>query len=83
MYAPEHLIVNVEDAEAWLPALDNAGARREAGVSQWHSGYLGRSSMVALCLVAHGTCEPAQRTRRSPQARLGSVGGGWTGPGHV
>lgn len=24
-YAPEHLIVNVEDAESWLPALDNAG----------------------------------------------------------
>lgn len=25
MYAPEHLIVNVEDAEDWLPHLDNAG----------------------------------------------------------
>jgi histidinol dehydrogenase len=25
-YAPEHLIVNVEGAEAWLPALDNAGS---------------------------------------------------------
>lgn len=25
-YAPEHLIVNVEDAEAWLPELDNAGS---------------------------------------------------------
>jgi len=25
MYAPEHLIVNVEDAEQWLNALDNAG----------------------------------------------------------
>ncbi|KIY92249.1 histidinol dehydrogenase [Monoraphidium neglectum] len=25
-YAPEHLIVNVEDAESWLPALDNAGS---------------------------------------------------------
>jgi histidinol dehydrogenase len=25
-YAPEHLIVNVEDAEAWLPDLDNAGS---------------------------------------------------------
>lgn len=25
-YAPEHLIVNVEDAEAWLPKLDNAGS---------------------------------------------------------
>jgi histidinol dehydrogenase len=25
-YAPEHLIVNVEDAEAWLPLLDNAGS---------------------------------------------------------
>jgi len=25
-YAPEHLIVNVEDAEEWLPALDNAGS---------------------------------------------------------
>ncbi len=25
-YAPEHLIVNVSDAEAWLPALDNAGS---------------------------------------------------------
>jgi histidinol dehydrogenase len=26
MYAPEHLIVNVEDAEAMLPDLDNAGS---------------------------------------------------------
>ncbi|DBB07986.1 TPA: hypothetical protein ACH3X3_009363 [Trebouxia sp. C0006] len=26
MYAPEHLIVNVEDAEDWLPELDNAGS---------------------------------------------------------
>eukprot|EP00195_Chlamydomonas_chlamydogama_P013633 CAMPEP_0202892308 /NCGR_PEP_ID=MMETSP1392-20130828/2041_1 /ASSEMBLY_ACC=CAM_ASM_000868 /TAXON_ID=225041 /ORGANISM="Chlamydomonas chlamydogama, Strain SAG 11-48b" /LENGTH=441 /DNA_ID=CAMNT_0049576205 /DNA_START=195 /DNA_END=1520 /DNA_ORIENTATION=+ len=26
MYAPEHLIVNVEDAESWLPHLDNAGS---------------------------------------------------------
>jgi Histidinol dehydrogenase len=25
-YAPEHLIVNVADAEAWLPDLDNAGS---------------------------------------------------------
>jgi Histidinol dehydrogenase len=25
-YAPEHLIVNVADAEAWLPELDNAGS---------------------------------------------------------
>lgn len=25
-YAPEHLIVNVEDAESWLPDLDNAGS---------------------------------------------------------
>ena len=25
-YAPEHLIVNVEGAESWLPALDNAGS---------------------------------------------------------
>lgn len=25
VYAPEHLIVNVADAEAWLPILDNAG----------------------------------------------------------
>lgn len=25
-YAPEHLIVNVEGAEAWLPDLDNAGS---------------------------------------------------------
>ena len=26
MYAPEHLIVNVEDAESWLDQLDNAGS---------------------------------------------------------
>ena len=26
LYAPEHLIVNVDGAEAWLPALDNAGS---------------------------------------------------------
>eukprot|EP00899_Mesostigma_viride_P000179 jgi/Mesvir1/10161/Mv18041-RA.1 len=26
MYAPEHLIVNVEDAEGWLAHLDNAGS---------------------------------------------------------
>ncbi|XP_024398102.1 histidinol dehydrogenase, chloroplastic isoform X2 [Physcomitrium patens] len=26
MYAPEHLIVNVEDAEQWLNSLDNAGS---------------------------------------------------------
>lgn len=26
MYSPEHLIVNVEDAESWLPLLDNAGS---------------------------------------------------------
>ena len=25
-YAPEHLIVNTEDAESWLPDLDNAGS---------------------------------------------------------
>jgi histidinol dehydrogenase len=25
-YAPEHLIVNVNDADAWLPRLDNAGS---------------------------------------------------------
>lgn len=25
-YAPEHLIVNTDDAEEWLPALDNAGS---------------------------------------------------------
>lgn len=25
-YAPEHLIVNVQDAEDWLPLLDNAGS---------------------------------------------------------
>jgi len=25
-YAPEHLIVNVAGAEAWLPRLDNAGS---------------------------------------------------------
>ena len=25
-YAPEHLIVNVEGAESWLPLLDNAGS---------------------------------------------------------
>lgn len=25
-YAPEHLIVNVEDAESWLPLVDNAGS---------------------------------------------------------
>lgn len=25
LYAPEHLIVNVEDAENWLDHLDNAG----------------------------------------------------------
>ncbi|OUS42416.1 histidinol dehydrogenase [Ostreococcus tauri] len=25
-YAPEHLIVNVENAESWLPKLDNAGS---------------------------------------------------------
>lgn len=25
-YAPEHLIVNVEEAESWLPLLDNAGS---------------------------------------------------------
>ena len=25
-YAPEHLIVNAADAEAWLPLLDNAGS---------------------------------------------------------
>ena len=25
-YAPEHLIVNVENAESWLPQLDNAGS---------------------------------------------------------
>lgn len=25
-YAPEHLIVNVADAESWLPLLDNAGS---------------------------------------------------------
>ena len=26
LYAPEHLIVNTEDAEDWLPMLDNAGS---------------------------------------------------------
>jgi histidinol dehydrogenase len=25
-YAPEHLIINVEDPESWLPLLDNAGS---------------------------------------------------------
>lgn len=26
MYASEHLIVNVEDAESWLPRIENAGS---------------------------------------------------------
>jgi histidinol dehydrogenase len=26
MYAPEHLIVNVENPEQWLPQIDNAGS---------------------------------------------------------
>jgi histidinol dehydrogenase len=26
MYASEHLIVNTEDAEAWLPRIQNAGS---------------------------------------------------------
>ena len=26
LYAPEHLIINVEDAEDWLPLIDNAGS---------------------------------------------------------
>jgi histidinol dehydrogenase len=25
-YAPEHLIINVDDPESWLPMLDNAGS---------------------------------------------------------
>lgn len=25
-YAPEHLIINVDDPESWLPLLDNAGS---------------------------------------------------------
>jgi histidinol dehydrogenase len=25
-YAPEHLIINVDNPESWLPMLDNAGS---------------------------------------------------------
>lgn len=43
-YAPEHLIVNVEDPEPWLPLLDNAGSifmgRYGAGVVLQHAGTL-------------------------------------------
>lgn len=38
-YSPEHLIVNVQDAEAWLPLLDNAG-----------SVFMGRC-VVGFCLL--------------------------------
>jgi histidinol dehydrogenase len=43
-YAPEHLIVNVEDAEAWLPQLDNAG-----------SVFLGRYTPESVGDYASGT----------------------------
>ncbi|KAI7845187.1 hypothetical protein COHA_001232 [Chlorella ohadii] len=43
-YAPEHLIVNVEDAEAWLPLLDNAG-----------SVFLGRYTPESVGDYASGT----------------------------
>ena len=44
MYAPEHLIVNVEDAESWLPLLDNAG-----------SVFLGRWTPESIGDYASGT----------------------------
>lgn len=43
-YAPEHLIVNVEDAESWLPLLDNAG-----------SVFLGRYTPESVGDYASGT----------------------------
>lgn len=58
-YAPEHLIVNVQDAEAWLPLLDNAG-----------SVFLGRC--VCLACWASGTCT-RQRLRVGRQGQTGSM----------
>jgi histidinol dehydrogenase len=43
-YAPEHLIVNVDQAEAWLPELDNAG-----------SVFLGRYTPESVGDYASGT----------------------------
>jgi len=43
-YAPEHLIVNVEEAESWLPELDNAG-----------SVFLGRYTPESVGDYASGT----------------------------
>eukprot|EP01025_Chloroclados_australasicus_P068316 TRINITY_DN9483_c0_g1_i4.p1 TRINITY_DN9483_c0_g1~~TRINITY_DN9483_c0_g1_i4.p1 ORF type:complete len:163 (-),score=16.58 TRINITY_DN9483_c0_g1_i4:149-610(-) len=44
LYAPEHLIVNVEDAESWLDGLDNAG-----------SVFLGRYTPESVGDYASGT----------------------------
>src|SRR5689334_19633303 len=54
-YAPEHLIVNVADAEEWLPLLDNAGGCggqifiRDVGSNlqlAWSCGCFGSSTVV-------------------------------------
>ncbi|GLC33527.1 hypothetical protein PLESTM_000081000 [Pleodorina starrii] len=58
MYAPEHLIVNVEDAEEWLPDLDNAGEAGRGGEKGRRRSAGGREGGVL-----HGTVLPVGRVR--------------------
>ena len=79
MYAPEHLIVNVEDAEEWLPMLDNAGVC----MCMWGGvGWVGgrgrdRAGALALpaCLAGWGRAGDCltDRLTRSSSASAGAA----------
>lgn len=56
-YAPEHLIINVEDAEAWLPLLDNAGSIFMGRCARRRSVQSAVSS-VMLSALLRAACAP-------------------------
>ena len=60
LYAPEHLIVNVEGAEAWLPELDNAGS---VFLGRWcapSTEHVMRSCIASM--DARMTCVPSAKS---------------------
>lgn len=58
-YAPEHLIVNVQDAESWLPLLDNAGS---VFMGRW--GWTGLPG--SMCALLHGAYHISSTIREWP-----------------